>query len=551
MTRISAIQRALVALSAAVVSCLSPEMVRATTTGRSDFQAPCRSLSGAAVRGGSVVSAQFVPARTLPPQNGRPVPPQPDHCFVTGALNKRVGLDGKPYEIRFEMRLPLKWNQRLFYQGGGGVDGGIPNSDGEYRGILPGHSALLDGYAVVATDSGHQRESGRRDGEFLFAADPQARDEYGDQQVPLVYAAAMRLQALLYGSEPTHAYYYGSSNGGRQAMMAAQRHPELFDGIIAINPGFRLVKAALQGSIYRAQLAARIAPRKPDGTPDYANALSETAIKAAQYQILKACDAKDGLADGMIFATLDCPLDPMQWICAAQADQNCLQPAEAAYLRDLFAGARLKDGSPLYSRFGADPLNAVNMPDSLYRMFWGEASHVYTTPPTLSDDMNGYLLHSDIDAELAKTSQVVAPFRRSGMAFTQADSPDMDAFMRHGGKLIVFTGGADLAFPAPDAAAYFDTVFTRYGKDVVDGFARLFIVPGYGHNPQVHATQQADLMQVMVDWAENGVTPDTIVGKAGAETPWPGRSRPLCPYPQVTTYNGKGATEQASSFACR
>src|SRR6218665_3867680 len=235
-----------------------------TTTPTASFEERCTALLGTTVGNGTVTSATYTQAST----GTVTATSYPTHCVVQGKINERTGIDGKPYMIRYELRLPETWGGRFFYNGGGGVDGTLPAALGTYPGGGNTRNALLDGYAVVTTDSGHNAslETGAN-GQFLFAVDPQARDEYGDAQLPLVANASKSLISTVFGTGPSKSYFVGCSNGGRQAMIAAQEHPELFDGIIAGAPGFRLVESALEGSIFRAQIAAAVAPIGTGGPP--------------------------------------------------------------------------------------------------------------------------------------------------------------------------------------------------------------------------------------------------------------------------------------------
>ncbi len=155
----------------------------------STFAASCEHLSGFVVAGGKVTEATY----TLKKQGDPKDQLWPNHCLVRGVMNPRKGIDGKDYALQFELRLPEHWNQRLYYQGGSGVDGRLFTAVGRYAGGGNTRNALSDGFAVVTTDSGHIAEQGAADGAFLFGADPQARDEYGDMQIPQVTMAARKV----------------------------------------------------------------------------------------------------------------------------------------------------------------------------------------------------------------------------------------------------------------------------------------------------------------------------------------------------------------------
>ncbi len=514
------------------------------------FQAACAAMNGSAVTGGAVSEASY--SEAVAPAN--PANAMPQHCLLRGAMNQRTGIDGKPYALGFELRLPFAWNSRFYYQGGSGVDGTLFTAVGTYTGGGNTRNALLDGYAVVTTDSGHRAETGVANGSFLFGADPQARYEYGDQQLPQVSAAARTLIRKLYGIQPVRSYFVGCSNGGRQAMIAAQRYPDLFDGIVAAAPGFRLTQASIQGSVYQAQIAAAVAPLGADGRPDIGKTQTADEQAVVRQRILDSCDALDGAVDGMVARMSACRPDPLDWACSAGGSGNCLAPEKADYVKKLFDGARTTAGEQIYARWPFDPGMAAQTSNPFYTIFAGEASHIYTTPPTITPDLLGYGLTASVDAEFAKLSATNATFVRSGNDFTNGESPDMDRFKARGGKLIMFNGAADLAFSNHDLEAYYNKVQARYGATETAGFARTFFVPGMGHcSGGAYGTDQFDAVGAMVQWVEKGQAPDVMVStaRAAAGVAWPGRTRPLCAYPKEAVYNGSGSIEDAANFSCR
>ncbi|MFT4103608.1 MAG: tannase/feruloyl esterase family alpha/beta hydrolase [Burkholderiaceae bacterium] len=339
-------------------------------------------------------------------------------------------------------------------------------------------------------------------------------------------------------------------------MIAAQEHPELFDGIVAGSPGFRLVESALEGSIFRAQLAAGVAPIGADGLPDITNPLTAAEKAVVRQRILDQCDALDGATDGMVGRISACHPDPAQWVCAAGQTGNCLSAAKADYVKNFFAGAKTSSGRQIYAPWPYDPgmVDTLGTPNAFfYTIFAGEASHVYTTPPTLTADLLGCARTADLDTEFLKTFAVTEVYKRSAYEFTNGSSPDMDAFRARNGKILYFNGTADWAFSFNDLAAYHDKVRTRYGDAEAGKFARAFAVPGMDHcSGGADGTDQFDAFGAIVKWVEEGVAPDVMMStaRAAAGVSWPGRTRPLCAYPKEAVYNGSGDIEQASNFHC-
>jgi len=477
----------------------------------------------------------------------------PEHCLVRGAMNARTGVDGRPYALQFELRLPTAWNSRLFYQGGSGVDGTLFTATGDYGGGGNTRNALLDGYAVVTTDSGHQAVAGVANGAFLFGADPQARLEYGNAQIPQVTGAARTVISRHYGSSPAKSYFVGCSNGGRQAMIAAQQYPALFDGIIAAAPGFRLAQASIQ-ALYQAQLTAAVAPIGANGRPDITMGLTTAEQAVVRSRILSTCDALDGATDGMVGRPSLCRPDPATWACSATETSNCLSPVKADYVKKMFAGAKTAAGAPIYAEWPYDPGMAAQFSNPFFTIFAGEASHIYTSPPTITADLLGYGLAANVDAEYAKLFATSGIYTTPGVAFTNGESPNMDAYRARNGKLIIYNGTADLAFSIRDVESYYGQLQARYGATATADFARAFFVPGMGHcSGGSGGTDQFDAFGALVAWAERGTAPDSILStaRAAAGVPWPGRTRPLCAYPKEAVYRGTGSIEDAANFTCQ
>lgn len=509
----------------------------------------CAGLIGTKVNGGIVNTAVFTSATPEPVTSSS----FPDHCLIRGAINSRVGVDGMPYALQFELRLPTNWNSRFYYQGGSGVDGTLFTATGAYGGGGNTRNALLDGYAVVTTDSGHLTISGVANGAFLFGVDPQARLEYGNAQIPLIVGAARTMMATYYRAQPQRSYFLGCSNGGRQAMIAAQQYPDLFDGIVAAAPGFRLAQASVQ-AVYQAQLTATVAPLGSDGRPDITKGLTADEQATVRSRILGACDALDGVADGMVSKMSACHPDPATWTCAAGQTGSCLTPAKADYVKKLFAGAHTSKGEQIYAAWPYDPGMAAQFANPFYTLFAGEASHIYTSPPTVTTDLLGYGLNANLDAEYAKLFAVSGIYTTAGVTFTNAESPDMDGFRARNGKLIIYNGSADLAFSIHDVEAYYKKVQARYGASGAADFTRAFFVPGMAHcSGGTYGTDQFDAFGALVKWVEEGRAPDSMVStaRAAAGVSWPGRTRPICAYPKEAIYKGSGDVEKAENFSCQ
>lgn len=538
----------------------------------------CAGLSGAIVDDTQITLAQLRPAAGA----------VPEHCEVAGAINARVsGVDGQTYAIKFRLRLPSAWNQRFFYTGGGGTDGSVGSA------LTP---QLNEGYAVVATDSGHDNavNTSTLAGSFQFGFDPQARSDYGYNGPAKVTEKAKALIRKYYGHKPRYSYFAGCSEGGREALMLSQRYPDFFDGIVAGNPGMDLPKAAVQHP-WDAQAFARAARTNTVfGNPDLASSFTNAELAAVGAAILSACDEKDGLADGMVLNPQACEFDPA---LLGPGGSGLLSDAQVTALRQTNAGPRNSRGRQLYSDWMWDPgIGAFGwrqwkigplapgfpIPGNsalIVTLGGGALPFIFTTPPNsatagtdlapanpgitnssplgpgtagFGDAYMPWLLSFNMDDDAPKIFADTRLYRESAMEFMFSSATEYGKFRAKGNKLIVYTGGADPVFSANYHLRWYRRLVERNdGLERTQRFARLFIVPGMNHCGGGPSTSQFDAFASLVDWVENGKAPDSILATAPAGTPWPGRTRPLCPYPDIARYRGAGDINVAASFECR
>ena len=522
-----------------------------------DAGATCADLPGRAGPALRITRAEDIPAGQLPAENparaaltgsARARAALPAQCLVEGMIAPRTGLDGKQTGIGFQLRMPEAWNGRFLFQGGGGMDGVVNEAVGAIpvagATALP---ALNRGYAVVSTDSGHQ---GRNSADSSFAVDQQARLDHAYAAIGPVADTARTLIAARYGSPPAHSYYMGCSNGGRTAMMAAQRFPATFDGVVAGDPGFRLSHAAI-AQAWDVRAFLRAAPHGPDGQPVLADALTPDDLRLVSDAVLKACDALDGLADGSVDAPSACRFDPATLRCPAGQTDRCLVPAKLQALEDVFGGVHDSAGRALYSTWPWDAgvsapgwrawklgtartgtpnaLNATITPGSLGMYF--------TTPPRPGLK----LADVDFDAVAAQTAQTAAINDPTGTL--------MSSFAGRSGKLLVFHGNSDPVFSADDLTAYWRTLADdNGGPEALARWARLFTVPGMTHCGGGPALDDFDPLAAIEAWVEAGKAPDVLPARGAT---FPGRERPLCPYPSEPHYDGSGDAQNAGSFRCQ
>jgi pimeloyl-ACP methyl ester carboxylesterase len=353
-----------------------------------------------------------------------------------------------------------------------------------------------------------------------------------------------------YGRRPDRAYYMGCSNGGRTAMLAAQRFPTEFDGIVAGNPGFRLSRAAI-AQAWDVAAFARAAPRDAEGKPILAAALSEADLRLVADRVLQKCDAADGLADGSIDAMAACRFDPAALRCSGAKEEKCLSAPQVEALEQVFAGARDGQGRQLYAGWpwdtgiaapgwrawklgtsrtaASNARNATLTPASLGLYFM--------TPPAPSLDLPSV----DFDRIADQTAQTAA--------INDATATMLSSFTARGGRLLVYHGNSDPVFSADDLRAYWgELARDNGGPDALAGWATLFLVPGMTHCGGGPALDDFDPLAAIEAWVEGGKGPERLVARGAA---FPGRSRPLCPFPLEARYTGRGDRENAESFACR
>jgi feruloyl esterase len=529
----------------------------------------CVSLTGFSFANTTITSAAQVDAGTV---GGLPAPA---HCLVTGAMNQRTSaVDNQSYAIKFEMRLPLNWNGRFFYQANGGIDGSVVAATGGIGGGGPTSSALNMGFAVISSDAGHQQPFP------TFGLDPQARLDYGYQAVATLTPMAKGVIAAAYGKAPDRSYFGGCSNGGRHTMVAMSRYAKDYDGFLVGDPGFRLPLAAT-ANIAGAQNYNALAT-----TPgDIGTGFTQVERALVSNAVLGKCDALDGAKDGLVQDTKACQaafnLDRDVPTCGAGGrDGTCLSADQKQRIGQLFAGALDGKGNKFYSSFPFDAglgtsgwagwkfSNSLSLDSGAVAFIW-EAPPVAlsdpTNPLTFLSEFNGpnFTLTANIDSILAKITATSGIYTEAAMSFMTPPNPsDLSTLKKRGAKVMVYHGTSDPIFSSDDTQRWYDELQTANGGDA-SNFARFYRVPGMNHCSGGPTTDQFDMLTPLVNWVEKGQAADAVVasargaGNAGGANPdvpagWaPDRTRPLCAYPKVARYKGSGDIEKAENFVCQ
>ncbi len=570
----------LVAAVALAAGCAGPVDRPGVATTPAAFAAsgPCATLPAlllGSIPGGRLTLASSQPADS----QGHPA-----HCLLQGHLNERVGQDGKRYAIHFELRLPQGWGGQLLHQLNNGTGGQVLPAVGAL-GVMAGtgQDALSRGFAVLSSDDGHDADdpahwpAGLVRGS-VFGLDAQARRDFGDAAIGALWPLAQALVQRHYGQAPRRNYLAGCGNGGRQALVAASRWGERYDGVLAGAPGLHQAQAALQAPWDVQQWTTVGAdPRR---------AFSPADMQLVARRVLARCDAHDLLVDGIVGDLQRCQasmrLADVQCSTAENGNSKpkpgtCLSATQVQALTQSLAGPHNRQGTALYAAWPWDaglgaagwrtwrlasnepawahlPINSV--------LVAGALAHVYSTPPAVLHGAPATLLAAlqrfDFDRDAARIHASNTQFSTAAVDLLDppdAANPRLAALAQHGGKVLAYHGNSDPAFSVNTTLVWASRLQHSLGAAAAGQVARVFTVPGMGHCQGGPATDQFDALGVLQAWVEDGRAPDRIeahVNPSNRELPagWaPTRSRPLCPWPQVARYGG-GDTELASSFRC-
>lgn len=512
-------------------------------------QAACQDMPAKAGLSATTLTAKYVASGTRRPGTATTGDFLPGHCVITGSINPRTGVDGKSYATGFQLSLPDDWNGRFLYLGGGGNDGTLRDTSLSSSISIGTRSPLGQGFAVVSTDAGHIGTSAS------FALDPQARIDHAYNAHDKTALAAKALIGQRYGRKPDKSYFSGCSGGGRQGMMFSQRFPDYFDGITAGAPAMRVSSGATVAAMWNNIKLTGIAPLNGSGNRILSQAFSNDDLTLTAKAINNACDASDGVADGMVNNVKACSFDPVVLQCSGAKDASCLSAGQVGALKDVFGGPKNSAGQALYAGQPWDPglaapgwrawtlgTSTTATPDSRYNTLMVDALvNEFFTPAEPAFNP----LSFNFDTDPARMSAFSAVYD------TYADAT-LAAYRNRGGKMLFIHGMSDPIFSASDTLAYYDRLAANNGgMDAAQAFARTFLVPGMSHCSGGPATDTFDSIQVMVDWVEKGIAPDSIAARAASENAYfPSRSRPLCAYPKFAKYKGSGSIEDTSSFVC-
>jgi Tannase and feruloyl esterase len=534
-----------------------------------------------------------------------------NYCAVVGVINQRVSTqdpDHFTYGIGFQVNLPNTWFGRFELMGGGGTDGSLRNPAGGAG------TELAQGWAVAANDGGHEDrlpnafgwtdDDTKAGGSAHFGIDEQAREDYGYNAMEQTAHIAQRIIAYYYGRKVEKSYFWGCSNGGREAMVALDRDPDLFNGIVGENPGLDLPKAGVDGA-WIAQSLAPLATRTDIfGNPYLPDTFPPQDLMVASAAILQACDALDGLIDGMVnnyHACTNLRVYPAldQFTCGGPLGVHgntphagtCLTSAQVAALKRALSSPVNSKGQRLYeswywdaglwdppaapgSGFGAWKVGTQAAPgqplvnNSISLLLGsGALPMVFSTPPVVTPTSQeiGMVFSCNFDTNYPAIFASTPAYPQSAIEFMGLSSHDLSSFKHAGGKVILLDSINDGVFSAKYLTQWYRQM--EHETDGAHEFARLYLVPNMGHCGGGAATTDfsGNLLTAITNWVEHNQPPETITAaNTNTSSPFPvggifdpriatnfpaGGTRPLCPYPKTAQYNG-GPTNAASSFVC-
>lgn len=521
MTGSRTLARLALLASAAIMPISAPQ---AQGTVPTDPAHRCAALAGHVNGDVRITAATFYASgRDLPGWQGRPGTTTAPHCLVEGSINERVGAGGVSYGIGFELALPTDYNGRFLLMGGGGLNGSIRPATGP---IAAGNrDALARGFAVASHDSGHKGAGF----DATFHADQRAALDFAETSVRTVTLATRAITAQYYGEAPHHSYMTGCSTGGREGMLASQRYPELFDGIVIGAPAMRPGHSNL-GIEYAQVLLNATLPASQTGPAGFS--APERALVDAE--LGRQCDGQDGRADGIIANVEGCrSFDPAALSCSAGQRDGCLAPAKVAALRQMFAGPRDAAGRPVYVPIPWDTgitYTGPGLPGFLPAGAPGPFGPA-STARSIDIDAQMHEVRSDAVGRLTDTAYWT----------------NLSSWLGRGAKVLFFHGVSDPWFSAFDTWDYFQRARAANGAEAWDNAARFYMVPGMLHCSGGNAFDNFDLLGPLVDWVEGGTAPAAVPASRSNDAPG---QMPLCPHPSYAHYDG-GDAGNVTSYSCR
>ena len=463
------------------------------------------------------------------------------HCKVSGVIGP---------EINFELLLPEQWNGKFAMGGGGGFVGLVINSALMY-------GPLQAGYATVGTDTGHQ-------GHPLDASWAHNSLErlvnFGHQAVHRTAVTAKALIKAYYQNDIARSYFTGCSRGGGQALMEAQRYPEDFDGIVSGAPAYNWTMG-LGGMTSQINQAMYPDPNNLQGA-----VVGPKEQELIESSILAMCDELDGIKDGILNDPRQCKFDVDTLLCKGEKTDSCLSREQLAAVKVVYDGPKDSKGNSLYYGY---PFGGENSEGGWPRWLTGGLKYQSNL-----DEFQGGVDVGDTKAPVAPNAHIgfgngimkyfvyndpewtyqnynFDTLRKDSERVAEtlnATNPDLSAFRKRGGKLLMYTGWSDAAIPAYATIGYYDEVLAHDKSAAED--VRLIMMPGVEHCFGGPGPSFVNFLTEIDRWFETDKAPEQATAYWLDEKMQPNGSRLVCAYPQIAKYDGKGDTRDVASFSC-
>ena len=503
-------------VGASVLLCAAP--VAAPVHAAAAAASTCESLASLKLPNTTITLAQTVGTGSFAPPAGRQgrgaaiYAELPSFCRVAATLAPSSDSD-----IKVEVWLPLsRWNGKFQAVGNGGWAGTI-----SYPALA---QAVAAGYATASTDTGHTGNNGS-----FALGHPEKLIDFGYRAVHEMTVQAKAVVSAYYGTSPTLSFWNGCSLGGRQGITEAQRYPADFDAIVAGAPAVNAIY------LHAARVAInQIVHRSPDSyiPPDKYPAIHEAA--------LTACDALDGVKDGVIDTPARCKFDPKVLACTGADGPTCLTAAQVETARALYAPVKdPKSGAVVFPRL-LEPGSEL-----------GWATLAGPEPVGTALDAFKYVVFADANWDWRSFSLSTDLSRgvRQDAGTMNAGDADLRPFFSRGGKLLMYHGWADQQVAASNSVEFFGKVATAAGRNAVGKSIELYMVPGMGHCAGGAGTDTFEKMAAIESWVKTGRAPESILA-AHRTSGVADRTRPLCPFGKVARWKGTGSTDDAMNFTC-
>ena len=463
----------------------------------------------------------------------------PAFCRVAGVI-KPVSDSNIKFEVW--MPAPRVWNGKFDGVDNGGFAGSV-----NYDGLA---TALRAGFAAASTDTGH--EAGWSNA-FWASGNPGKVVDFGYRAIHLMTVEGKAIVRNFYGTRAHWSYFAGCSNGGRQALMEAQRFPTDYNGIIAGAPA-NFMTHLVAGAIWDAQATLE----------NPASYIPASKLPAIHNAVLAACGAEDGVQDGILSDPTECHFNPQKLLCRGADSSACLTAPQVAALKKIYAGPSNAEGQKIFPGFMPGGELGANgwltwitgfAPKMSGQFVLGKQFFSGMVFDNAAWNYRTFNFNTDVQFTDKKLARVL-----------NATDPNLEAFKADGGKLILYHGWSDSAVPPLSTVNYYESVVAAVGRKEAESFLRLYMVPGmqhcgggpgpssFGASPSAKLDPAHSIFSSLEQWVEHGVAPHEIIATkhvnsmnraSGVEM-----TRPLCSYPEVAKYKGSGDIHKASSFLC-